>query len=278
MTLLIAKRHLGKVSLTSDSRFSLSTNVEFDFGIKIFSIPVRVFSPRDSDNGAINLEHEFRVGMGIVGNTTNAFTVKEAICEILQNLQFIPGVTDISIQSIANLVGLVYEKVSKSLTYAIRDDGVCELVLTGYCPVEKNIRVFNFHQINVGGEFQYTYKEILLGDGIEFYGLGKDAAKDFHFKEPSKSVFHIVKNVIDDPSTPSVGGSIQYGEFRENDFEIFGVMDYDLNEDGTFGRHLFMLRGLNMDRSDFNRNEKDFHVAYSYKMPFETEINKLLES
>ena len=68
---------------------------------------------------------------------------------------------------------------------------------------------------------------------------------------------------------------MQYGEFVVNNFTIFGVEDYAVNADGSFKEYLYTLRGLNLYKEAFEAESGDFHVAYSFKRPFESEINTI---
>ena len=74
----------------------------------------------------------------------------------------------------------------------------------------------------------------------------------------------------------TVGGGLQYGEFVDNDFRIFGVVDNDINEDGTFNKYLFTLRGIDIYKGDFERPEDGFHIEYNFKEPFRNEANEAL--
>lgn len=87
---------------------------------------------------------------------------------------------------------------------------------------------------------------------------------------------HIIRQVIKDGKVNSVGGGLQYGEFFINDFKVFGIEDYLLNEDGSFKEYLYTLRGLNLYKDEFERNYDEFHIAYTFKRPFEEEIQQII--
>ena len=72
MTLVIAKKFGNKLSLASDSRLSFGTSGSVDFGIKIFSIPVHIYSPTLSETEVTNLDYNYKYGMAVVGNAVNA--------------------------------------------------------------------------------------------------------------------------------------------------------------------------------------------------------------
>ena len=91
MTLCIASKSGDIISLVSDSRITFGNQGKIDFGIKTFSVPVKIYSPRDSKTNKIDLVYDYNIGMCVARSTVNAYIVKESIYEILQHLQYIPG-------------------------------------------------------------------------------------------------------------------------------------------------------------------------------------------
>ncbi len=274
MTLVIAKKIEKHISLSSDSRISFGTAGHIDFGIKVFSVPVRIHSPTSEETKISTLDYDYKLGLAVIGSAINSYTVKESIYEILQHLQYIPDYTDLSMDGISNLVFKVFKKVSLDLTAIIREHGICEIVLGGYCPNQNRVRVFKF-SVNVYPDRIEPYcDEILITDGIEFFGSGKTEAQRIHTANSKLSPLHIIREVIRSNTVTSVGGGLQYGEFVINNFKIFGVTDYELNTDGTFKEYLYTLRGINLYKDEFERDDDGFHIAYTFKIPFEQEIKE----
>lgn len=275
MTLVVVERLKNRVSLSSDSRISFGSGNYIDYGVKVFSVPINITSPIQSENGAFQVVYNYIIGLAVAGSSINAYTVKESIYEILQNLQYLPGYTDFSLKGIADLVFKVFNKTSTDLGNMMQKGGLCQLILQGYCPEQKKIRVFLFTTDLSDYPFKPYHKEILFDDGIEFFGTGITEAKKVHEGNPSLGPLHIVRQVIKDGKEETVGGGIQYGEFEGANFKIFGVTDYETNEDGTFKGYLYTLRGINLYRDEFERADEEFHVAYTFKTPFEKEIDNL---
>lgn len=59
----------------------------------------------------------------------------------------------------------------------------------------------------------------------------------------------------------SVGGGLQHGEFDTDNFKVYGVENYQLNEDGSFKEYLYNLRGINMYKDEFQKDDSGFHLA-----------------
>lgn len=83
-----------------------------------------------------------------------------------------------------------------------------------------------------------------------------------------KSVINPIKKV------GTVRKQIQYGEFEENNFKIFGIQDYEKDDEGSLKLH-YKLRGIDLYKDEFNAESDDFHIAYRFKLPFERENAKL---
>lgn len=275
MTLVIAHRLNNHISLSSDSRISFGTAGHIDYGIKVFSVPVKIYSPTSSEINVTNLDYNYKLGLAVVGSAINAYTVKESVYEILQNLQYIPGYTDLSMEGIAGLVFKVFNKTTLDLGDIIQRNGICELILAGYCPIQNKVRIFKFSCDTSNYPIRPFHEEILVDNGIEFFGSGKTEATTIYTKNTTLSPLHIVRQVIKDGNVDSVGGGLQYGEFVINNFTIYGVEDYELNTDGTFKEYLYTLRGINLYKDEFQRADDEFHVAYTFKRPFKQEINNI---
>lgn len=275
MTLVIAHRLNNHISLSSDSRISFGTAGHIDYGIKVFSVPVKIYSPTSSETNITNLDYDYKLGLAVVGSAINAYTVKESVYEILQHLQYLPGYTDLSMEGIAGLVFKVFKKTTLDLGDIIQANGICELILAGYCPIQNKVRIFKFSCDTSTYPIRPFHEEILLANGIEFFGSGKTEANNIHTQNINLSPLHIIRQVINDGKVASVGGGLQYGEFVINNFTIYGVENYELNDDGTFKEYLYTLRGINLYKDEFERDDDGFHVAYKFKRPFEQEIKDI---
>ncbi len=273
MTLVVAKRFRdGNVTLSSDSRINFPGG-NFDAGIKVFSLPVRIQSPIASETGKSTIDYAHTLGVAIAGSFINSYGIKESIFEILQNLQYAPGYTDHSFEGMMRTVFKVYEHNSKELAQALRDKAICQIVIAGYCPVQSKIRVFCFSTEAAPNGLECRFDEILKSPGIKFYGSGASYAQVLHGGNRSLSELHIIRDVVGDSSCTTVGGGLQFGKFNGHDFKVYGVQDYDTDENGRFKDYLYTLRGVTLYRGHFQAADSDFHVAYEFITPFQNEID-----
>lgn len=276
MTLVIAERRNCIVRFSSDSRLTFSKEGHIDFGVKILSIPVKIFSPTNKETQETTLVYDHSIGLAIAGSAINALIIKETVSEILQHLQYIPGVSDFSMSGISKLIFQLFKKASTDLSSVLREKGLCELILGGYCPDLNKIRVFK-HSVNVNSELEFTCEEVLSTDGLIFLGSGKEEAILAHSEKTELTPLHLIREVIRSGKVSSVGGGLQYGEFDDQDFKIFGIADYTLTDEGRFNEHIYTLRGINIYKDEFEKENEGFHIAYTFKMPFQNEINKILQ-
>ena len=275
MTLVIAKRINRQISLSSDSRIGFGSLGHIDYGIKVFSVPVKMYSPIVSETNISTLDYDHNLGLGVVGSAINAYTVKESVYEILQHLQYIPGYTDLSMDGIASLVFKVFNKTTLDLGGILQSHGICELILAGYCPLQNKNRIYKFSCDISNYPIKPFFEEILKTNGIEFFGSGKEEARIIFDSNQRLQPLHIIRQVIKDGNVNSVGGGLQYGEFKNDNFYIFGIEDYDIYPDGSFKEYVHTLRGLNIYKDDFERGLDGFHIEYTFKQPFEDEIQQI---
>lgn len=275
MTLVIAHKTGKQISLSSDSRITFGTAGHIDYGIKIFTVPVKIYSPTRAETNTSDIVYDYKLGLAIVGSAMNSYTVKESVFEILQNLQYIPGYSDLSMDGIASIVFKVFNKTTLDFGQLMQKNGISILVLTGLCPISAKIRVFKFYCDITNYPIEPSYEEILKDDGVEFFGSGKTEAEIIYKDNPALSPLHIIRQVIKEGEVETVGGGLQYGEFEYNNFRIFGVEDYSLNTDGTFKEYLYTLRGINLYKDEFESWDEGFHIAYSFIRPFEREIQQI---
>lgn len=277
MTLVLAHRHNQLLSLSSDSRINFGCE-HIDYGIKIFSVPVKIFSPKNSDTQISTIDYDHKLGLAVVGNIINSYTVKEYVYEILQHLQYITDYSELSMDGICELVFKMFNKTTLDLGNMFKEKGLSELLLAGYCLSQNKIRIFKFSCDISNFPIKPFYKEILQCNGMEFFGSGQIEAKNIYENNNKLSPLHIIRQVIGEGKVDTVGGGLQYGDFKDGNFNVYGIVDYELDEQGNFKGYLYTLRGINLYKNEFDRRNEDFHIAYSFKEPFIKEIKELLKN
>lgn len=240
MTLCIAWRSTdGHVHLASDSRVIVATNSFEDVAVKITRIPCEIFQPSSKlirGQAAIRIP----LGMAFAGSHLNAYVVKESLVEVLSRLQYIPEVTEVSMDKIIKIAFHAYEKLSQKLcSTSIGKNGICEILLAGFCPKKNSVRAFKLSTDPTTNK--HSCIEILATGAaqIELSGSGK-TAKSLE-KRLLENPLLALKDVIDDPTRPDVGGSFQYGECSDDEFKIF--CEYLIDENGGPS---YMRSGLNI--------------------------------
>lgn len=276
MTLCLVWKNGGQIHFASDSRISFGNNLYADVAIKVFSIPVKIYTATDAQTGQRSLDYDHNIGMCFAGSTTNAYLVKESVYEVLQHLQYTPY-TDFSMKGISRLVSKFYEHTSRRICEQIGDCGIADFFLGGYCPAARTLRVYKFTIDNSVHPIVANYEEVLLTDGIELLGSGSTRAREVLNYNQNIDRFRLLKDIIKDITIPSVGGNIQYGRFENNDFIVKGVQDYEINANGRVNVR-FNLRGTELYKDDFACDYDDFHISYSFILPFKVEIDEAIDN
>src|ERR1039457_1073883 len=176
MTLCIAWKENNQIHFASDSRATIGLT-EFDPCVKVVSVPVKILGPINTNDQYPDQIYEQNIGLCFAGSFLNAYTIKETLIHTLSSLQAIPGVTDVSMDQICNLISKFYGFVSKKLMRAIFDKGLSVLLVTGYCPKLSKIRTFKF-DFHLNTSLTTSCTEILLNNNdIEFVGSGGNVAR-----------------------------------------------------------------------------------------------------
>jgi hypothetical protein len=250
VTLCIAWRDdEGKVHLASDSRVTVANNSYEDIAVKVTRISCEIFPPSSGlvNGGGVQ---KISLGMAFAGSHLGAYVIKESLVEVLSRLQYVPGVTEISMDKIVKIAFHAYEKLSKKLcSTSVAQNGICEIFLVGFCPKQNIVRAFKLSTNPLTNVHSCT--EILNTGyaGLELSGSGKSAASlQANLKiNPLRAL----KDVIDDSSRQDVGGSYQYGICENTDFRI--LCEYLIDEEGW---PAYMRAGLNINTM-INANDYD---------------------
>jgi hypothetical protein len=274
MTLVIAQRQKDKVSLSADSRLTIE-GTGFDSAIKVFSVPFRLRGITKSPEDRDKWEFEYHFGVAIIGSTLNAYTVKESIREVLANLQYPTNASDVSMIGIGHLILKVYEDVSDQLASIMRERGLSEIIVAGYCIIKKRIRFLRFY-FDMSLKIEYKFEEILIDEGLAFFGSGRKVAEKIYESNKDLSPLEIVKYSIDSGENNTIGGPPQHGFFKEKNFKVSGVYEKIVDEKKGQVTTKHFLRGIRFEQDISKPEYPLLFLSYSY-MPI-TPFKKLEQS
>lgn len=257
MTLCIAWRDRDNVHFVSDSRLTTAPNSYTDVAIKVLPLAINIYSPR-SPNGERTLDYCGEIGMCFAGSAVNSLFLKETIAELLKELQYAPGYTDISMDGLARFVFNAYKQISINICQtAISRNGTACVVIAGHCPETSELKSYI---LETDDNNQHSMREILVQPGdFEVIGSGKRAAEALLPVQPTKREFlSTVKAVAEDILVPSVGGPLQYGYFRDSKFRCCGIIEYDSNS------VRYWRGGLDVNSADFISGAGNFVPGFTF--------------
>ena len=273
MSLCVAWRWKNEVSFASDSCIAQADKGVNHLGIKLATIPVRIVSARDAETGHIDERFRADFGLAFSGSYLAGYIIREALSEVLSHLQFIAP-TDANAADVER-----HHTARLRESFAFGHD--LDFLIGGRCPATGRVKVFK-HLVSDDSDPKYAE---VLNDGAFAYtaiGAGEERFRELLEDDLARppcavhfAVFERLRDVIRDPTIPSVGGSIQRGTFENGEFELFGVMEHDLT--GAAPKALPSIRGLVMDEIYEGQNPDDFFVYYSFKAPFQGDLEKLFK-
>ncbi|MGN7887391.1 hypothetical protein [Dyadobacter sp. 22481] len=243
MTLLVAKKSNGNITLSSDTRITFGDDQHFDYGIKLFSTEMNFkngfvgYIDRPYIHPKLPNDAKYHIGLGMTGSYMAASTVKESISSLLQRLFIMGPQTDLSFKGVAGMILRVYEAVTCELARTSFERAHCEMVIVGHCHIENRPLALHFSiKDRPGDTKKFSFDEILMQDGILCFGSGKNVANNILATDPDISPMRLIKKVIKEKLHNEVGGGIQHGSMYGSNFLLTAVQDPDVkpvfNDDG----------------------------------------------
>ena len=248
-------------------------------GIKIMEIPIQIFSATDEKLGKAELLFSQKYGMAFAGSYFTAFLMKELVAEVLTHSQFLGTAEFISFTKICDFVLRFHKHFHEKIRDHLTTDYEVDFFLGGYCPQAKKIRVAKFFVDLASG--QPNYSEILQATGFTCETIGVDSGQK-RFTElmnlslsgpPCRTHFAAFRrlwDVIRDPEIPLVAGAVQYGEFENNDFKMFGAYDVKF-ENGRMNSRMY-VRGTDVDAITLTYQPQTLHIGYTYGNLFDEDV------
>jgi len=226
--------------------------------VKVAALPYHVIGVGSADvTGKFILQGE--IGVTFCGSTVSMFALKESIAEVLLHLQCIDENT-VSLYGICEIIFATYKQILPQVVNAtLSSAAVTNLIVVGYCPATKceDAYLIETNSMNVS-----TITQILNGPTPQnmLLGSGASAAETLLRAKASPSTddyLAILQSVIDDPSTPTVGGQLVYGHTDALEFKTFGICVVDTNGVN------YWRAGLNFNAPVFQTaNKSGLHVYY----------------
>lgn len=278
MTLCALWRRGQQIQVATDSRLNWNVS-RADVGVKLMALPLHLYDPvPQGEPGPPRLAHSRILGLATVGSLETTYIAKELLETVLSSLQFAPGLTDISMEGIANVCARILRNVSREVCAVLAKDGQGQLVLVGRCLETDRSRVFLLTVVAPMTGVDVTVEEILTENGSRYLGSGAAAAEKWSLETGEIFPYQLVRRVANDPDVPSVGGNVQFGVLDTPDFRITGIRDYTVNHARKEFYVGWYLGGLEIlgDGERALLGDTGFHFSRAFLNPFEGDIAALL--
>lgn len=288
MTLCLAWARRGEISLASDSRLTGPFGILSDIATKIFTVRVQVTSP---DGQKIFFQDAY--GLCFTGSYLNGSLIADSMGELLSSLT-LPALHQISAETIATIAFGIYQDISSHLMALNQRGGLSEMWLAGHCPQQGRNRLFRFswRYTDTGDGISLTMTEEKLADNtLLFLGdqnainRARELAPRIRFENGrfanGYTEYHLLREIIDDPSIGGVGGAIQTGHLIGRTFRLFGMVDYEIDnlpgQEIKWVRPVYTFRGIPLVRAMENGSPVRIQTSKLSMAPF-TEKQAALEA
>jgi hypothetical protein len=305
MTLCLVWQIRDEIFFLSDSRLTGGEkSVVSNDATKIFKVDVKIYLPLQHedktpfdeptiDTSEPPLHYQSTFGLCFTGSYMNGSLFADTIEEVLSNIQICslddtsPIRSDYSIDNLSKLAFDIYQQVSRQLMQTNGSNGLSEILFGGYCPMNKCFKLYRFYPkpIISNETLQFDCEQINLEElnGKLFFLGDKDAkakAATLMAKiSKNYTCFHLLREVINDASVPTVGGNMQAGRFRFNEFKTMEIAENSMTED-EHGRHHvktdLKFRGISINIDDIERNGNIIIIKNGFA-PFEQERDELFK-
>jgi hypothetical protein len=266
--------------LAADSRLTSGARRTTDDATKIFKVGIEIYgaTPAAGPRDALpELLHRATFELCFAGSYLNGSLLADTMEEVMSSIQGAPGISDFSIGNLSSIAFAIYKQVSRQLMEINGHHGLAEVLLGGTCPVSNMFHMYRFYPVSPqpGGMVEFAKEEIILGRQLYFLGDGAAKGRALVTKlNRQYSPYHLLREVIQDASAPTVGGNIQTGVFDPTGFKNNGIMEYTQFTD-EFGnaqvKDTFRFRNLLLDLDANELRSGNINIMKSFVNPFETE-------
>lgn len=289
MTLCLAWKQGQKIYFASDSRLTNSDNtVLTNYASKIFKIGVVIHNqfPETFSGLPEKPIHQTTYGLCFSGSYLNGSILSDTIDNFLSNILVGPY-SDISIDNLSNIAFAIYKQVSQQLMEINNCKGLSEVLFGGYCLKTNNFKLFKFFPKGfVSGQILEFGKEeinldcqtILLGDEP-----AKQKAQELLKKiDTDYTRYHLLREIIQDMTLPTVGGNIQVGCFQPREFKTHGIVEPSSYKDSNGYPQIedtYKFSGLVLDLGDTNSElfSGKIQTYEAFLCLFQNEKNELIK-
>lgn len=247
----------------------------FDVAVKLFAIPIVVVGPIDAQTGVAKKAYARTIALGYSAeNGTAAAVFKDVFANVGASLQRVDDRANLSFREIAELAARVYEIVGTKARVGFDIQDLPDVLLGGWCDHEKRIRVFKLVAPGNDTATPIISERLMSSADFDFepIGSGKNAFRQLVERhEKTHGSIHInmlrwFKQLIDSKDVPSVGGTLQFGELRERDFVLRGIIYPP--DDSSGGKARWMLSNMDVSRLSDPQNELGLQPAGGFANPF----------
>jgi hypothetical protein len=190
----------------------------------------------------------------------------------------VPGVADLSMDSLASIAASMLERIWLRCVGGLGNDTYAEVAFVGYCPVQRRQRVFTFVTRGRVWPAHVEVREVEPTARGFYFGSGRRAAEALAEARPELTPPEVVRAIANDPEIRTVGGRVQYGKVSGENFQVYSVIDYDVDPEAKALKVGYYLAGIDLRGEDPPALPAGFHLLPRAVDPFRREAAELAEA
>lgn len=217
------------VQMATDSRLVVG-DYFVDTSVKVMAIPISILEPSSKGLHEQKPYVQRTYGMCAAGHVAPTMAVTDSLRVLLSSVWAVPGQADLSMDSLASIVASMLERIWYKCADGLGNDVFAQVAFVGYCPARKRQRAFLLITEAVYPAHVEVREVEPTPRGL-YFGSGRRAAEALLEGRAELTPPEIVRAVANDPAVPSVGGRVQYGRMAGENFQVFSVIDYDVDHE-----------------------------------------------
>lgn len=238
------------ISLASDSRLNVGHGQYLDVGVKIVPIDVGFLVPPQGGQGA-GARPNGTLALATAGSLITAHAVRETVQIAVRRIQLPPFGRDFALADVLNVATEFFQRLARSTCDVLAETGVAHFALAGFEPRSRITRAFEVTLDTTCYPITATWREIRDSDFPLLLGSGVGSARRILSQAPETNPLQLIRQICEDPTTPSVGGSVQHARVGPDGYVTFGVCELEVDHSARTFRLHYRIAGLEIDPHDF---------------------------
>lgn len=277
MTLCVLWRYQKDFALATDSKLSITGGSHFDLAPKLFAIHAEVSDSIDNQSPSSNCIYRHVLALALTTEDySRAIIYKDIFAQTCRNFRYVGKAETMPFTHIVDIAASLYEYIMKEVRAGYYLQDLPDVFLAGWCGENQKVRAFKITGPDESTTRPHCVECLISDSDFEFEAIGSGTQgmekKVLDHLKTSESI-HVnmvrwLQELIDANEVLSIGGAIQYGQFENGDFKIYGIL-YPPNAESN-GQPRLLINNIEPKKVKLNTAVAsiEFTGAVTYPFPF----------